>query len=150
MYVGGWSQHHHHSSGKSGKSGGYDDDDYSYGDDAFDWTGDGWTGPHRPHDSIGGGKHDDDGYDKDTITNDEIQEVIEIYSKSGHVAGWRDDGWDNDGYYKDDIAFVRAEIVKLVEATNREIIPKFLRLGFHDCVGKYRNDDTVALATSSV
>lgn len=117
VYVGGWSHHHyHHSLGKSGKSGGYDDDGYYYGDDAFNWSGDGWTGPAAPN-------------------NDEIQEVVEIYSKGGHVAGWRDDGWDNDGYYKEDIDFVRAEIVKLVEASNRELIPKFIRLGFHDCVG---------------
>ena len=121
VYFGGWSQHNHLSSGKTGKSGGHDVDDYSYGDDAFNWSGDGWTA-------------------KDTPSIDEVQEVqevVEIYSKGGHVAGWRDDGWDNDVNYKDDIEYVRAEIVKLVEASNRKLIPKFLRLGFHDCVGKY-------------
>lgn len=39
------------------------------------------------------------------------------------------------GYYKDDIETVRSLIIKLVKDSDRELIPKFLRLGFHDCVG---------------
>jgi len=51
------------------------------------------------------------------------------------VAGWKDDGWDSDGHYKDDINYVRAQVSKLIKDSERELIPKFLRLGFHDCVG---------------
>jgi len=31
--------------------------------------------------------------------------------------------------------YVRAKVVKLIEDSERELIPKFIRMGFHDCVG---------------
>ena len=58
-----------------------------------------------------------------------------IYSKGGNPGGWKDDGWDNDGHYKADIGYVRSEVTRLIDESERELIPKFLRLGFHDCVG---------------
>ena len=64
----------------------------------------------------------------------EKQEVV-IYSKGGQVGGWKDDGWDNDGHYKADMDYVRAQVIQLIEDSERELIPKFLRMGFHDCVG---------------
>jgi len=50
-------------------------------------------------------------------------------------AGWNADGWDSDGHYKHDINYVREQVTQLVKDSERELIPKFLRLGFHDCVG---------------
>ena len=50
-------------------------------------------------------------------------------------AGWNSDGWDSDGHCKHDINYVRKQVTKLIKDSERELIPKFLRLGFHDCVG---------------
>ena len=48
-------------------------------------------------------------------------------------------GWcgktDSDGHCKHDINYVREQVTKLIQDSERELIPKFLRLGFHDCVG---------------
>ena len=56
---------------------------------------------------------------------------------------WANDGWDitKDGWNssygqdKNTIENVRTLITKLIKDSERELIPKFLRLGFHDCVG---------------
>ena len=56
-------------------------------------------------------------------------------SSSGHPTGWKDDGWDNDEYYKLDLTDIRAECNKLIEASGRELLPKILRLVFHSCTG---------------
>jgi len=102
------------SSGKSGKSGGGSSGSSTssadHHNDDVNWGGDGWAGPDGPA-------------------------PPQIYSKGGHTAGWNSDGWDNDGHYKADIDYVRAHVAKLIEDSERELIPKFLRLGFHDCVG---------------
>ena len=99
-------------SGKSGKSGG------SSGSESIDeWDGDGWYGDSSKGDAY------------------EIPEPVTVYSKGGVVGGWKPDGWDNDGHYKADMDYVRAEVRKLIEESERELIPKFLRMGFHDCVG---------------
>lgn len=59
-----------------------------------------------------------------------------IYTVGGSVGGWNSDGWDNDGHYKADIDYLRAQVSKLlIEKSERELIPKFLKLGFHDCLG---------------
>mmetsp|Transcript_1395 Transcript_1395/g.3529 ORF Transcript_1395/g.3529 Transcript_1395/m.3529 type:complete len:540 (-) Transcript_1395:91-1710(-) len=100
------------SSGKSGKSGGSGSS--SSGSESVDlgkwsddgWKGDGWMAPSEP-----------------------------VYTAGGSVGGWKADGWDNDGHYKADIDYVRAKVSKLINDSERELIPKFLRLGFHDCVG---------------
>lgn len=66
----------------------------------------------------------------------EPEEEMVIWSVGGDVAGWTSDGWDSDGHLgKSDIDDVRAEVSKLIKDSERELIPKFLRLGFHDCVG---------------
>lgn len=100
-------------SGKSGKSGNASTpssiDEEPTTDDANNWSGDGWVAP--------------------TDTENPV------YSKGGEVAGWKSDGWSSDGHYRDDIAYVRSEVSRLIIESERELIPKFLRLGFHDCVG---------------
>ena len=50
--------------------------------------------------------------------------------------GWNADGWDEVQQYSDDLSNLRKFIVKLIDDSNRELIPKLLRLGFHDCVGQ--------------
>jgi len=52
------------------------------------------------------------------------QSIVGIPNSGGH-----------DEYYKDTFEDVRAHIAKLVADSDRELIPKFLRLGFHDCIG---------------
>ena len=97
------------SSSKSGKSG-----------SSSSWSDDGWS---------------DDGWSDDGWSDDGHPEPEKIYSKGGYEGGWKADGWDDDGHYKADIDYVRSAVVKLIEDSERELIPKFLRLGFHDCVG---------------
>ncbi len=58
-----------------------------------------------------------------------------MYSKGGVEGGWNSDGWDNDERYKADLDYIRANVTKLVTDSGRQFIPKFLRLGFHDCIG---------------
>ena len=58
-----------------------------------------------------------------------------VYSEGGNLGGWKADGWDSDDHYKGGISYIRSEVVKLIEDSKYELIPKFLRLGFHDCVG---------------
>ena len=111
------------SSGKSGKSGG---------------SGSGKSGKSggsSGSESIDVGKWADDGWTDDGWGSADKPPVEQIYSKGGVVGGWKADGWDNDGHYKADMDYVRAEVRKLIEESERELIPKFLRMGFHDCVG---------------
>ena len=49
--------------------------------------------------------------------------------------GYNVDGWDEVQQYSDHLTELREYIVQLIEDSNRELIPKLLRLGFHDCVG---------------
>ncbi|KAL3806746.1 hypothetical protein ACHAXA_000233 [Cyclostephanos tholiformis] len=70
----------------------------------------------------------------ETAWNEPKEEDV-IWSAGGSLAGWNSDGWDSDGHFKNDINYVRAEVSKLIKDSERELIPKFLRLGFHDCVG---------------
>ena len=49
--------------------------------------------------------------------------------------GWSDDGWDFNQQYKPHLDNLRADIVQLIEETERELLPKCLRLAFHDCIG---------------
>jgi hypothetical protein len=92
-------------SGSSGKSGKSDGGDVEQVDDG-NWEGDGW-----------------------------VEGEQENFEGGSMVGGWNSDGWDNGGHYKADINYVRAHVTKLVKDSDRELIPKFLRLGFHDCVG---------------
>jgi hypothetical protein len=41
-------------------------------------------------------------------------------------------GWDNDEYYKEDLAALRADIAAIIHY-DRKWIGKLLRLAFHDC-----------------
>jgi len=124
--AGGWSSSSS-SSGKSGKSGGSGSGSGKSGKSG---------GSSPGSESIDSGKWSDDGWENDDIDNDDAWAApLEIYSKGGSLGGWKADGWDNDGHYKADIDYVRAHITKLIEDSERELIPKFLRLGFHDCVG---------------
>ena len=49
--------------------------------------------------------------------------------------GWSDDGWDFNQKYKPHLDNLRADLVRLIEETERELLPKCLRLAFHDCIG---------------
>jgi hypothetical protein len=49
--------------------------------------------------------------------------------------GWSEDGWDFNEQYKTELGHLRADIVQLIEETDRELLPKCLRLTFHDCIG---------------
>ena len=61
--------------------------------------------------------------------------MTEPVSAPTHPTGWKDDGWDMDDYYKADIDGIRQECNALIEASERELLPKIVRLVFHDCVG---------------
>ncbi len=107
--------------GKSGKSdsssyGGHEEE--SHNDDDGKWTDDGWN-------DDGHGDDDDGHHATAHATNDH----------EAPPTGWNSDGWDNDGHYKADIEYVRAEITQLIVDSYRTLIPEFLRLLFHDCVG---------------
>ncbi len=58
-----------------------------------------------------------------------------IFSPGGSVADENVVGLESHRLFNNDINYVRAEVSKLIENSDRELIPKFLRLGFHDCVG---------------
>jgi catalase (peroxidase I) len=98
------------SSGKSGKSGSASDGGGWYGNDDDDWAGGGYSSSSSKPES-------------------------EPVSAPTHPTGWKDDGWDNDGYYKADIEDIRQECAALIEHSERELLPKILRLAFHSCVG---------------
>jgi len=78
------------------------------GDEDISWTKDSWEG---------------DFWSGDSWTGD-----------SGLPIGWREDGWDVDEHYRDDLKHLRADIVQLIDDTDRDLLPKCLRLAFHDCV----------------
>ena len=69
-----------------------------------DWTGDAWS-----KDSWVGGDH-------------------------SLPIGWDEDGWDVNDHYKDYLKHLRADIVQLIEDSDRALLPKCLRLAFHDCI----------------
>jgi hypothetical protein len=77
-------------------------------DQVDDWTGDTWEG---------------DSWSANSWTGDH-----------GLPIGWKEDGWDVDEHYKDDLKHLRADIVQLIENTHRDLLPKCLRLAFHDCI----------------
>jgi hypothetical protein len=66
---------------------------------------------------------------------EEPEEEVVILSTGGSVAGGNIVGLESYRLFKNDINELRAEVSKLIEDSDRELIPKFLRLGFHDCVG---------------
>lgn len=78
------------------------------------WTGDPWTGSRSDTWSSGSWAGDD---------------------SRGLQTGWSDDGWNFNEQYKTDLDHLRADIVQLIEDTERELLPKCLRLAFHDCIG---------------
>ena len=53
-------------------------------------------------------------------------------TRSYEGTGWNADGWDNDEYYKADLAALRDDIAATIHE-NRKWIGKYLRLAFHDC-----------------
>jgi len=103
------------SSGKSGKSGSAPGGWYGNNDDD-------WSKPNKP-------SNDDD------WAGGSSKPEPEPVSAPSHPTGWKDDGWDADEYYKADIADIRQECNSLIEESQRELLPKILRLVFHDCVG---------------
>lgn len=48
--------------------------------------------------------------------------------------GWSEDGWDFNHQYKDVLSDLRADILQLIDETDRDLVPKCLRLAFHDCL----------------
>ena len=51
------------------------------------------------------------------------------------VPGYNADGWDYDETYGQLVQDLRAYMHGKIAASNNELIPKYIRLGFHDCVG---------------
>ena len=116
------------SSGKSGKSGSSSSGGGWYGKNDDDWSG-GHSSNNKPSKA-----EDDDwfgGWEGGHSSSSKPQPV----SAPTHPTGWKDDGWDADEYYKADISGIRQECNAMIEASERELLPKFLRMVFHDCVG---------------
>ena len=70
--------------------------------------------------------------------------VVDSSSSHHHTilpteTGWNDDGWDNhshpQSHYKPDLDNLRSDLIQLIDETERELLPKCLRLAFHDCIG---------------
>ena len=59
------------------------------------------------------------------------------WTGDAHIAmtGWSHDGWNFNSHYKADLDHLRTDIIHLIETTERELLPKCLRLAFHDCIG---------------
>ena len=55
--------------------------------------------------------------------------------KAKEVPGYNADGWDYDPTYGQLVQDLRAYMHALIVESDDELIPKFIRLGFHDCVG---------------
>jgi len=108
------------SSGKSGKSGSSSSGEGWYG------TNDDWSGDNSHNDKPS--KPEDDDWAGGYTPPQPV-------SAPTHPTGWKDDGWDADEYYKADIEGVRQECNALIEASERELLPKIVRMVFHDCVG---------------
>mmetsp|Transcript_11944 Transcript_11944/g.19585 ORF Transcript_11944/g.19585 Transcript_11944/m.19585 type:complete len:581 (-) Transcript_11944:52-1794(-) len=86
-----------------------------------DWTGDSWSSESLSADSWSGSA---DSWSEDSWTADH-----------GLPIGWNEDGWDDNEYYTDVLEDLRADIIRLIHDTERDLIPKCLRLAFHDCIG---------------
>jgi hypothetical protein len=95
------------------------------------WSANSWTGYHGPpkygpdqmyHPSPPHGR-EGDSWSANSWTG-----------YQGSPIGWREDGWDVDEHYRDDLKHLRADIVQLIEDTDKELLPKCLRLAFHDCI----------------
>lgn len=52
----------------------------------------------------------------------------------GLPMGWSEDGWDVNEHYYEVLKDLRSDIIQLIEDTDRDLIPKCLRLAFHDCI----------------
>lgn len=55
--------------------------------------------------------------------------------KAKEVPGYKAEGWDYDEKYGDLVHALKAYMHGIIEKSEDEMIPKFIRLGFHDCVG---------------
>lgn len=76
------------------------------------WAGDSWT----------------DSWSGDTWSGDPW------IGDRGLPIGWSEDGWDVNEHYYEVLKDLRADIVQLIQDTDRDLIPKCLRLAFHDCI----------------
>ena len=132
------------SSGKSGKSGSSSGGGGWYGKNDDDWAG---SGSHSTNDDWASEGHSSPSNHKPSKpSNDDdwaggwegghtSSSKPEPASAPTHPTGWKDDGWDADEYYKTDIEGIRQECNALIEASERELLPKIVRMVFHDCVG---------------
>ena len=80
-----------------------------------DWKGDSWS--------------DDDDWTWDPWSEDSWKG-----DSNDPQIGWSEDGWDYNHHYKNVLRDLRADILQLIDETDREIVPKCLRLAFHDCL----------------
>ncbi len=128
----------HGKSGKSGSSGGWGNWGHGGWGGWGNWGGWGdWSSGKSGKSGSSGSSWDDDSWGGSSSSKPDYKPASKPVSSSssGHPTGWKDDGWDNDEYYKVDISDIRAECNKLIEASERELLPKILRLVFHSCTG---------------
>ena len=78
----------------------------------------------------------DENSDNDCICADEQEDWTgdSWIGDHGLPIGWSEDGWDVHEEYKDDLKHLRADIVQLIDYTDRDLLPQCLRLSFHDCI----------------
>jgi len=130
----------HGKSGKSGSSGGWGNWGHGGWGGWGNWGGWGdWSSGKSGKSGSSGSSWDDDSWGGSSSSKPDYKPDYKPESKPvsspTHPTGWKDDGWDNDEYYKVDLADIRAECNKLIEASERELLPKMLRLVFHSCTG---------------
>eukprot|EP00984_Skeletonema_dohrnii_P017055 scaffold7682_cov137-Skeletonema_dohrnii-CCMP3373.AAC.9 len=74
--------------------------------------------------------------DNDCICDDSKGDTLLTKRENGLPTGWSEEGWDAANEHYDDVLNdLRADIVQLIEETERDLLPKCLRLAFHDCIG---------------